>query len=211
MANVDPWTQALLVTPLTICGVALRPYSLAHHVVLRAKHSPYVTGGIANRQDLFFALQVCARSLAQIRTELLGTRPPVWRLFFSGLRWRRASFETADASFRTYLSDFRRYPERNQTDGKSSIAAPFEWHAARILCSEYGYTLDNVWDVAMSASVCAVDAWAEARGDKGLMSEYDKQLASVMQRMEAAEKAGESADPYLAELQALIRENGGGQ
>ena len=208
---MDAWTQALLVTPLTIAGVPLRPYSLAHNVVLAAKGSPYVADLPATRQDLFFALQVCSRTLAQIRDSLLGPRPPVWQLLRSGLRWGRVSFEVADASFRTYLRDYRKYPERHESDGKGEIAAPYEWHAARILCREYGVSLTEVWDTPMSIAVCAIDAWTESRGDKGLITRYDKALGDLLKAQGEAQASGavDEAERLNAMICDLIKRKGG--
>lgn len=189
----------------------MRPYSLAHSIILRAKGSPYLADAPSAQRDLFFALQICARTLTQCKQRLLGPHLPIWQLFLSGLRWRRASFATADASFRVYLADYRRYPERQPSDTKSDIVAPFEWHAARVLCREYGFNLDNVWDTPINVAVCAVEAWQESRGVKGLMSQYDAALNDLMTRQTEYEKAGNAtmAEYCGAEIVKLIQSHGG--
>jgi hypothetical protein len=209
--SVDAWTQALLVTPLTIGGVRLRPFSLAHSMVLRAKASPYIIGGPATHDDLFFALQVCARTLAQIRESLLGPHPPFGRLLIAGLRWRRASFSLADKSFRTYLSDYRRFPERQPSDSKGFSAAPFEWHAARILCGQYGVTLAEAWDMPLGLAVCAFDTWTESQGDKGLVTAYDQALTDLLKIQAEADAAGDTAQSAAIQSQIieLVKTHGG--
>jgi hypothetical protein len=203
---MDAWTQALLVTPLRIAGIRLRPFSLAHNAILRANNSPYLCSRPATTPELFFALQVCSRTLEQIRDGLLGPRPPVWRLFFAGLRWRRSAFDTADASFRIHVADYKRYPEREPVASGDEIAAPFEWHAARILCREYGMSLCEAWDTPINMAVCAVDTWTESQGTGKLLSDYDAKLRDLLEKEGSARKSGDTAaaDLYDAQIRGHI-------
>lgn len=180
------WIQALFAAAPRIAGVRLRPYSLAHNFTLRSLDNSLLADGVPDKaEDLATALVVCSRSFAQIQADLFGGAQTVGQLA-SAIKWkRRYSLATACASFRQYRDNFCACPDHwNEQGAKAgrNIAAPWEWHVVRVLCSQYGRTWDQAWDTPCGQGRCCFDVWAESKGDSTLVSEHEEQAIEEAQR-----------------------------
>jgi hypothetical protein len=189
--KASPWFQALMVTPPTICGVQLRPFSIGHEMILSELASPYAVGGPVTDADLLLALQLCSRTVAECREFMAGHRSG---LAWWSWKWTRRGLATAHKSFRTYLDDYGNLPALVQTaDGSTRHldASPY-WHMARLLCEHYGADLATVWDTAKPIAICAIDAWAESQGTATVASEGEGAILELAQRAQELFEEGKS-------------------
>jgi hypothetical protein len=190
----------------------LRPFSLAHSLVLRALGNPYVyVGAPATETDLFVAVDVCCRTRAENAAALSGGLN--WRNLLRWRRkWRRLDFSTADASFRQYLSDSIRRNRRNEIERKADspeLAGPVEYHLHRHLCEDRGWPDEAAWDCSLGYAWCLLDISQEWRNPGTIQSEYDATLANYLAGESAARQSGDTAeaDRIEAEMREFVRKH----
>lgn len=210
MSEVDSWTQAIYAAPPVICGRRLRPFSLAHAVLLRAMGNAYAyVNKAATRTDIMIAVDVCSRTWEQNTAALFVRDVPLFAIIYRAVRWRGMRVEVADASMRTYLADFtRRAPRLDGVASGDPLKAPVEFHLHRFLCESMHFTESQAWDCSFARAWAYFDTHREWNGAKELGTEYDTRKQVIQRRMDAAHASGnkEQEDAAWAEMKAVLQE-----
>ncbi len=167
----SPFFQAAYCQPPTVLGRRLQPFSLSHVYLLQGLENGFAVRGDGRRSELFAAVLICSRGHAENARALFGGGLPFWRLFWWSCRWSRKRIRHEADKFRQYLSDYCETPEHWSDGEDRPYLAPWQFHFVHTLCSEYGCTLDEAWDMPVSLARCYQDVFDEFRGDKSLVSE----------------------------------------
>lgn len=168
----DAFFQAHYYTPPRIFGRRLLPFSVSHYYLLSTLGNAWLYGE-GKRAELFAAVLICSQTDAQNRLALFGGRLSVWRTAAWIWLWRKASLDVAGASFRQYIEDSTRTPDRWESDGDKSgarQAVPFAYYMIKSLCEYYGYNEREAWDVAIAKARALYDTVAESMGDDKLIT-----------------------------------------
>ena len=124
---------------------------------------------------------VCARTWREIRRDIVPAVRPVvlWDMW-----WRKRRYDHAQqhAILDAYIDDYAARPDHYVKAGGGkggTIAAPYEFHLVRILCSHYGLTEDQAWDFPYGRAHCYGDCYGEANGDESLVSRREELLGKI--------------------------------
>lgn len=163
--------QAAFCQPPRVLGVQLRPLSLGHILLLEGLGNAFILRRTGTRAELFAAVLVCSRTMAENGRVLFGGRLPMWRLVWWAIRWPEHRIGPERDAFVRYLQDFTTVPEHweSDSDGKG-FRAPWQYHFVMVLSQHFGMSWDEAWNAPVALARCCYDTWAESQGDKSLIS-----------------------------------------
>ncbi len=170
----DNYYKAARPEPPRILGLQLRPYSLGHHIILRAYDSSFVTGGHLRFQDLVMGVFICSQSWTQWESWKCSWKLPVFLKIWG---WISGKFniKSAGECFLEYLTDGRRCPEVNTPAKANVLVAPWESRMKLFLVRELRLTVTEALDYPLALAWQEYCADGEAKGSLSLFSEADEQ------------------------------------
>jgi hypothetical protein len=201
--NVDAWLTALMVTPPTVLGRRLKPFSLAHSLILERAGNTFWVGGEKTVEDFFQAVDVCARDLQENRERI---NEPQRRM----KRWIARTFRKASAAdvqkFAAYIQDHATCCARESTGGASrDMASPWQFRIAAYLI-ERGFAEERAWNMPLNLARCYFDANEEMNGDNTLVPAFEESAADLIVKADELMKAGEckAADVLYGRAQEIF-------
>lgn len=182
------WLQSLMLHPPAICGMQLKPYSLIHDLTLECLENPVAAGGTLTDTKLLEAVFICSRDWQGLRRDLLAMDDA--KAFSFGKKAIKTIDEDRE-SFRVYVSEYKAIAPRSKSKSKDDACVPWQFHVARSLCGDWGFTEPQAWDMPVNRAVCYCDTKQEYDGGKSLISPYDAEMADLMAKAKAFYDAGD--------------------
>ena len=183
--NEEIFFKAAFIEPPRICGRRLLPFSIAHDYLLRYYKSPYIVGGSVDDDCLLDAIYYCSLTYRELRRHIANpswVKAGAWRLC-----WLYRNLNFAHDQFLSYFEEYYEVPDHfdhvedelpaeigesipaESKSKKGTYAAPWHYHLAHILRSQYHCTKDEAWNTSITEARCVYDVWAESTGDDSLV------------------------------------------
>ena len=202
---VDAWLTSLMVKPPVILGRRLKPFSLAHSLILDRLENPFWVGGKRGPEHFFEVLEVCANNLEGNRARMYA-KPRRFR------RWVAAKFrKVKDAdidALNNYIVDHTACCARESSGGAGrDMASPWEFRVATYLI-EYGFPEERAWNMPFNLARCYFDAREEMNGDETLVPFGEECAVDLITRANELMQAGHTkeADELYAKAQRIFDE-----
>ena len=201
--NVDAWLTALMVTPPTVLGRRLQPFSLAHSLILERVENPFWIGGEKSIDGFYQAVDICAR-------DLQGNRERVNESGRTFKKWVTRTFRKASVDdverFANYISDHATCCAREYSAGASrDMASPWQFRIVSYLV-ERGFTDERAWNMPLNLARCYYDANEEMNGDTSLVPSFEESAADLIARANQLMESGEreQADALYGRAQEIF-------
>jgi len=174
-----------------VAGFTLRALSLWHTFALERIGNAFLCGGVPDMNDCESLLIHCRLTQAKSAALFCDARS---MLRESLSMYRKLARLTPEQKahlvdcINDYVLSCLIAPERvidpNAKSGK--VRAPYQLHIIRSLCSDYGVTIDDAWNLPYSTARAWYDICAEHNGDKSLVSESElERIVANIERMTA--------------------------
>jgi len=180
------WYQSLMIQPPIVMGRRLKPFSMIQRLTLENFDSPFITHNRPiTRADVTFAVMVCSRDWAGLQAK-----------FFHDFMWIGIWWDAIRATFYNWQSEADRltvyinaYSDTPDVDNskKSTHKAPWQFHAVHIICKEYHFPEEKVWNMALNRVLCYVATASESWGNDVLRDGYDTRMSALALELEKAE------------------------
>ncbi len=158
--------------PLCI-GLRLRPYSLGHHLALRAYDSTLLSGQPPLYTDLILAVFICSQTWRGWQEWKESWKFPVF-LKVWGCCQRRFHVEQEAQKFAAYIADGETCPEVNVPANARTLDAAWESRLKLFLIRELRLTHEEAMDYPLALAWQDYCAHGEETGRLTLLSEADK-------------------------------------
>ncbi len=173
MSSSAHYCKAERPEPPRCIGLKLRPYSLGHHVSLRAYDSTLLSGEPPLYTDLVLAVFICSQTWAGWQEWKQSWKFPVF-LKIWGWRNRAFNVEAEAKVFMDYIAAGEACPEANVPANARSLEAAWESRLKMFLIRELRMSHEEAMDYPLALAWQDYTAFGEESGRLKLLSDADR-------------------------------------
>ena len=204
MSSAANYCKAARPEPPRCIGLQLRPYSLGHHITLRAYDSTFLNGQPPVYSDLVLGVFICSQPWRGWQEWKDSWKFPVFLKIWGWLN-RRFHVEHESEKFAAYLSAGQECPEVNVPANARSLEAAWESRLRLFLIRELRLSHEEAMDYPLALAWQDYCAWGEEAGRITLLSDADRAGLDFVKSdrfTELARAAEEAGRAELAEMKA---------
>lgn len=181
MSPIETWALAIFCrADAVVFGQRLRPLSLAHLLALRALECRAAYGA-DEPHEMAVAAVVCSKTYEQIKRDIFAdTKRAKKQIEIMARRCNLKNLDSVRETLDRYFENGTLCPEHWEPVEKKAkgVRAPWELHVARVLCGQYGYTLEEAMDCPAPLGRSLYDVYAESKGSDSLKTqeEHDAEM-----------------------------------
>jgi hypothetical protein len=176
---VSPWWQAVLLPRLwDVGGVSVNPLTNWHLLALEQLGNAYILQKPPDRDDATAMLLFASGDMEYGRKLMTAPHFRNRSMLKMYRRIKNVEWMYLHRACSEYVNSCTRHIGRYRKQGAvgAVVAAPEPWHVVRVLCSEWGFNVNDAWNHPYLESRCMFDTSAEAKGDNSLMSEAAQRM-----------------------------------
>lgn len=198
---MSDYCKAARPEPPRCIGLQLRPYSLGHHVSLRAYDSVLLNGGFLY-SDFILAVFICSQSWQGWQEWKSSWKFPVF-LKLWGCFAGRFDLKREGEVFAAYLAEGERSPEVNIPTESRALSGAWESRLKLFLIRELGLTHEQAMDYPLALAWQDYCAAGEEAGKISLISDADRKGLEFVHSDRYRDLAQEAQDAALRELEEM--------
>ena len=172
MSTAENYFKAAHPNPPRCIGLQLRPYSLGHHVALRASDSSFLKGDGEVYRDLILGVFICSQTWAEWHAWRRSWKLPVF-LKIWGWCYRKFDIKSEYERFVEYLKEGEAVPELSVPMKGRTLVSSWENRIKLFLVREMGLKVDEAMDYPLALAWEEYCAFGEREGFLTLTSDSD--------------------------------------